>query len=36
VAPDEQDVQRDIEQAAEGEWNPGTDDAFEGGFWGTQ
>ena len=35
VAPDERDVQRDTEQATEGDWYPGTDEACEGGFWGT-
>ena len=33
VAPDERDVQRDTEQAADGDWNPSTDEAYEGDFW---
>ncbi len=36
LAPHELDVQRDTEQATEGDWNPSTDEAFEGGFWGTE
>ena len=35
LAPDVRDVQSDTEQAAEEDWNPGTDEAFEGVFWGT-
>ena len=35
LAPDVRDVQSDTEQAAEGDRNPGTDEAFEGVFWGT-
>ncbi len=34
LAPHELDVQRDTEQAAEGDWYPHTDEAYEGDFWG--
>ncbi|KAL0030445.1 hypothetical protein WJX79_005663 [Trebouxia sp. C0005] len=34
VAPDEQDAQTDGVQNAQGDWNPGSDEAYEGGFWG--
>ncbi|KAA6422315.1 MAG: hypothetical protein FRX49_07785 [Trebouxia sp. A1-2] len=34
VAPDEQDIQKDGGQHAQEDWNPGSDEAYEGGFWG--
>ncbi|DBA95050.1 TPA: hypothetical protein ACH3X1_002563 [Trebouxia sp. C0004] len=33
VASDERDVQRDAQQSAQGGWNPGSDEAYEWGFW---
>ncbi len=33
LAPDVRDVERGVEQYAEGDWNPGTGEPYQGEFW---